>query len=621
MRNGGGWRRALLAGLGAALLGLTPACGGGGGGGGTGGPGPTVSAPSGLTYGFSSATWRTDEPIGPFVPNVGGGAPDQYSVTPALPAGIVLDPVTGVLQGVCTEQTTTTDYVIEAANTAGESRTTITLETPWAEWKSLAPRTSFSDEDLRHFLLRTHWSVSEDRLAAIQAQGLDAFIDAMLVFPASGTQAFEADARRILLNTTDPVGQEGLFPSEAQLAQWYLQLLMTNPNGFQEVLGFFWHDHFATASDVLEGRTYYMERHVNMLREKGAGNVRDLLEAVARDWAMLWWLDGRLSTRNAPNENFGREFLELFSVGVDEGYTQADIVELSKVFTGYQDVVLDAATGLRQIVWNQARHDAGVKTPFGETIAAGGGEEEYRTAVDLTVDTLDVAGWMARSLLSYFCYEDPDPVLVEAAAQRLRDANHEIAPLLESIFVSEAFYSARARAAFVKGPVEFSVGFMHATNLPILRFDAPLSAYVVNTRQVQLALIRMGQEPTRPPTVNGWPTGTLWLSSQGMIERANLVRDAISDRTDQTNAGIDVADLLPPGTPTSAEVVDALAARLMVRLSPDERTAFTTYLDTLANSNGTFTPDPFNPANATHLSQRVRGLLYVLAQHPTYMLR
>ena len=141
------------------------------------------------------------------------------------------------------------------------------------------------------------------------------------------TTALETTAAGHLVNTTDPVGLEGQFPSQQQVARYWLHLMINNPNPFQEVLAFFWHDHFASSTINLEGSaTRWMVDQVNLWRKKGNGNLRQLLLDMSRDSVMLFFLDGVLNTKSAPNENFAREFWELFTLGVDNGYTQADIV-------------------------------------------------------------------------------------------------------------------------------------------------------------------------------------------------------------------------------------------------------------------------------------------------------
>jgi hypothetical protein len=199
--------------------------------------------------------------------------------------------------------------------------------------------------------------------------------------------------------------------------------------------------------------------------------------------------------------------------------------------------------------------------------------------------------------------------VVDELAGILRDQGYELAPALRALFLSEAFYSEKAREGLVKSPVEHAVGFVRSTGLTI------------RVGTLDSTLVALGQRPTQPPTVNGWPGGPLWLSAQGMIDRTNHVRNCITARTLQAGLGIDAAALLPSPNATSAEVVDALADRLKVVLAPPEHDRCVEYLDTQRLGDGTVVPDPFDPTNATDIDERVRGLLYVLAQHPTYLVR
>lgn len=592
-----------------ALL-LLAACGGGGGGGVGGGGG---TPPTSLTYDDVDVVYRAESPIVANAPTTTGGAPTSYAVAPALPTGLGIDDATGVITGTPAAPTTRRTYVVTASNDDGQATTALAVEVRWAAEKSLHAAEALDDADLRHFLIRTQWAVEDDDLAALEQDGLPAFLDGMLVFPPSGSTTWEQNAREILHNDSLPAGQEYLFPSRTQLIRWWLQLMKDNPNAFQEVLAFHWHDHFATSQDVLGGgRNYYMVQHVNMLREKGVGNLRDLLVSVSRDWAMLWWLDGYISTKYNPNENYTREYFELFTLGVDQAYTQEDIVEGSRAFTGYQDQVLDADTGLRHMVFVPNRHDANDKTVLGITIPGQNVTDDYQAMVDLTVDHAPVAEWIARSLLRGFVVDDPDEALVDQVAQVLRDEDYELAPTLRAIFLSEAFFSPAARRSLVKSPVEHALGFERATGLR------------VRVNELQTSLTNMGNIPTMPPTVDGWPGGQQWLSAHGMVERANLLQRGISDRdclAEQEAFGLDLHDLLPPGTPTSLEVVDALALRLGIDLQPEERTRLALYLDTERLGDGSVIDDPFDPNDPTDVDERIRGLLYVLGQHPNYMLR
>ena len=490
--------------------------------------------------------------------------------------------------------------------------------TPPPEMLSLAPKATLTDADYRHFLQRTHFGFSQTHYDALQQLGLPAYVDAMTSF--ADTTQLEADARATyLVDENDPAGN---FPGTSDLARWWLYMMMGNDNPFQENLAFHWHEHFATSTSVLDGQNrHYFINHVNLWRHGGAGNLRTLLIDMARDPAMLVWLDGINNVASEPNENFAREFFELFCLGVDIEYTQTDIEEAARAFTGYRQR-FDSETGMRFIEFDPDRHDHTEKTVLGVVIpeqTPGDGEvDEYDQMVDIVLGTNEastgvsrVGQWIAHSLLQYFCYENPPQSVVNELANDLRDANWELKPVLMKLFQSEAFYSDQAKSGFVKGPVEHILGFMRATNL------------VAVPASIDNRLNLMGHRPTQPPTVDGWPGGTQWLSAQGMVDRANLL-NFVTEQAESLQAGLNIfaLDLLPAPDADSAATVSALAERLNVTLSTEEETALVTYLDTERASNGTVSPDPFDPqGNSAEAERRVRGLLWILAQHPTYQTR
>ena len=485
---------------------------------------------------------------------------------------------------------------------------------------SMAVKGSYQEADLRHFLSRTHWGVTDDKWERLNQIGLSSFIDEMLEFPPIGSTAYEQAAREILLDEEDPAGQEGLFPSRQDIIQWALYLMVHNPNTFQEVLTYFWHDHFATSSEVLGGgNTYWMKEHYELLREHGTGNIKDLVLRLSRDAAMLRWLDGVSSTKKAPNENYAREFLELFCLGVDNGYTQEDIVEASRAFTGYRQVTLDEESGLRGVEFVPDRHDPDEKVLFGITIPAQNDTDDYEAVVDITFEHKNAAEWFAKAMLSYFCYENPPQDVIDELAEILRNSSYDVKSALKRIFLSQAFYSAKAQEGFVKAPIEFTIGFMKSTGLTLVEGDSGS----LHTRQLRYELESMGNVPSMPPTVNGWPSGELWLSAQGMVNRANFTREVIYDRNDQASAGYDVKALLPESEepPTAEEALDAIAWKLRVTLDEMERTDLIHYLNTHREGDGSDTDDPFDQATPERVDMRVRGLLYILAQHPSYSIR
>jgi len=473
---------------------------------------------------------------------------------------------------------------------------------------ALQAKTSYSDADLRHFLVRTHFGVNNDDLAILRASGIRAYVDRMLDFPAANTRSFEQQAETILYNPNDPPGLKGGFPLKDQLIRWWLTLIEQNPEPFQEVMAMFWHGHFSVSSLGLNPTNRYMMReHVDYLRTYGAGNMRQMLIDVSRQGAMMNWLDTIDNSRQAPNENYAREFWELFTLGVDNGYTQNDITESARALTGYGGLV--GPKGQSIVQFFPSRHDSGSKTFLGGLIHGSSTEDEFEEVVDITLQNAPVAEFLCNELFEHFCYEDPETAIIDELAQILRDNGWELKPVLAVLLQSQAFYSPQARQGHISSPIEHAVGFIRSTGMRM-----PISLLA--------SLLRyMGQVPTQPPTVEGWPGGTFWLASQDIVERANFVAHAISARSYQAQNGFSWSDVLPPSGQRSAEqVVDAMADLLFVQLNSQERADYIEYLETEMLEGGAVQSSPF-VASSSQLEERVRGLLYILAQHPTYMTR
>ncbi|MBL8730084.1 MAG: DUF1800 domain-containing protein [Planctomycetes bacterium] len=472
---------------------------------------------------------------------------------------------------------------------------------------SMSAPAGYSADDVDHLLLRTQFGIAPASRSAALAAGLPAFVDAMLAFPTTGMSTAETAAFALLVDPADPPGLEGKFPSSNDVSDWWLYLMLHSDHPFQERLAMFWHDHFAISYTALRAEErYMMVDYLDKLRRHGIGNFKSLVLELARDPAMLEWLDGSSNVKTQPNENFAREFFELFTAGEGRGYTEADVKEAARAFTGYRNR-LDATTGLRYAEFDATRKDIGAKVLFTDEILRSNPPDvdDYDLVVDATFARLDVAGWLAEKLLREFVTDAPGPALIANLAAVIRAENYEMRPVLRTLFLSSAFHL--HKRTMVKMPVDYGIGLVRATGLMV----APAT--------MRAELVSLAQLPGSPPSVFGWPQGEEWLSPAGMVERANLTRRLIGDRTFQTNNGYDVT--LPAGTPDAAAVVDDLASRMAIRLDATERTTLITYLDSNVLGNGTVQPDPFDPNNPQDVSSRVRGLVYILANHPDALLR
>lgn len=324
--------------------------------------------------------------------------------------------------------------------------------------------------------------------------------------------------------------------------RWLFRMVHTR-RPLQEKMALFWHNHFATGYSKVAGAvtaphaTKMMAAkasevageqrgQIELFRQYALGNFRDLLIEVARDPAMLVWLDGRQNTRQSPQENFARELMELFTLGVGQ-FTEADVTAAARVFTGWSIRVVgdraDAENSYYQFVFNQGQHDANPKT-FSFTIpAAGGTTIPARAAADGQQDGLDLldalarnpltATRLARKLYGYLVDEvnAPDEGLIAAAANAYLGSGLSIRAMVRTLVTSPRFLSAGSTHAHYSWPAEFVARAIRETGA------AGLSA-----TQALTAMEAMGQTLFDPRTVAGWPPGAPWFSTATSLARMNF---------------------------------------------------------------------------------------------------
>ncbi len=482
---------------------------------------------------------------------------------------------------------------------------------------SLAPKETISESDILHFLSRTHFGIEPGKPADVQTKGLSVYIDEMMSFAPTNSQSFETEAHELLINDDDPAGLEGKFPSVSDVIDWNLHLLMNNPNAFQEVMGMFWQDHFGIDFERFRGEEdHLMIDFVNMLRERGTGNFRDLLLDVSRHGAMLIFLDGADNSKFAPNENYAREFWELFTLGVDNGYNETDVIEASRAFTGWRREY-NANTGLTQVVFDPESKAVGSKQPLGNSVSHDLSNDDYGVMVDLTMQHTDATGadlvssYLSRKLLRYFHSENPSDTLINAFSAVLRQNNLNIGPSLKTLFLSESFYSESAKEGLVRDFYEQVVGLVRTTGL------------TESNWQYRRYLSDMESVPSRPPSVEGWPEGDDKISSHATgVAMPNFVNELITNRNNQLEAGYDIGAALQPADATGAEeVIDHVAMLLGVTLNDTERQDLINFMNTEVSNDGTETPVNYTPQNTSHQSRKLRNLLWILCQHPSFHIK
>lgn len=298
---------------------------------------------------------------------------------------------------------------------------------------------------------------------------------------------------------------------------WYRRLIITQ-RPLQHRMLLFWHDHFATSSSKVR-IAQAMLAHMDKLYENSLGTFRTLIGAVSKDPAMIIWLDLQENTKDSPNENFAREVMELFTLGVDNGYSENDIREVARAFTGWQ-YRQSRRRGGRSIEFamNPSEHDPAEKTILGQTGSFDGDD-----VLDILCKHPGTARYIAKKAWEYFAYQDPEPETLDRITHAFASSGLQIKALVRAIMTDERFYSTRAVGTRVKSPVDFCVGTARAIGVQRLeRVDAPRpvpfgSLLKVATRDMGMALLE-------PPDVSGWPNGPEWITSATMTKRIGWAR-------------------------------------------------------------------------------------------------
>lgn len=311
---------------------------------------------------------------------------------------------------------------------------------------------------------------------------------------------------------------------------WWILRLLTTRHPLRERLTLFWHDHFATSAAKVEA-PWPMYAHLRTLRDGAKGSFLELLVAVSRDPAMIYWLDNQENVRQSPNENFARELLELFTLGIGH-YTERDVREVARAFTGwsYGDGPLGRVrrrpNRASRFVFRPQDHDPGPKEILRQR-GAFGGEDVLRLLAEHPGTALHIA----RKMWEAFAYPDPEPELVERLARRFRESDLRIEALVRAILKSPEFYSPRARRALVKSPVDVCIVMLRQLGAGRLLYERVARAEGPERRRalapallVGRCMRDMGMDLLFPPDVDGWKGGAAWVTSATMVERMEWAR-------------------------------------------------------------------------------------------------
>lgn len=373
---------------------------------------------------------------------------------------------------------------------------------------------------------------------------------------------------------------------------WWLKRLCVTERPFQEKMTLFWHGHLV--SSLGDGMNpYWLFRQIDLYRRLATGNFKTFAIEVSKDACMLRYLDNDRNKRKHPNENYARELMELFTMGIGN-YTEDDIKQSARAFSGWTRRDSD-------FQFSPFEHDYGDKTFLGQT-----GNFDGADIVNIIFEQPCVGRFIATKLWKFFVNDQPEPEAIEYFAQVFRDAKYELKPLVRAIFTSDVFYSDRVIGTQIKSPIQLAVSAIRA-----LKIENP------NIAPLTGLLRQMGQDILNPPNVKGWDGGPLWINTTTLLARYNFARFILNEgalidaESARARAFPPRLDHLFAGVRTADEAVDRLSRTLLGEpLTGEKRSVLISLLN-----NG----KPFDPT-ASDATTKLRSLSYLMASTPNFQL-
>jgi uncharacterized protein (DUF1800 family) len=290
-----------------------------------------------------------------------------------------------------------------------------------------------------------------------------------------------------------------------ELSSWWVQQMLVTPTPLAERMTLFWHNHFATQSQKVRSAWWMAQQH-HALRANALGSFRLMLGDIAKSPAMLVYLDGANNRKQAPNENFAREVMELFTLGEGK-YAEDDIKQAARAFTGWS---VDGETG--KFIFRPALHDTEPKRVFGQT-----GNFDGDAMLDILLAKPEAARFLVSKLWREFVSTQPDERQVERIAARFRQSGYDISVAMTELLSLPEVIALEKRGTLVKSPAEFVVG-------TVRRFEVSIA----DPAPLAFAMAALGQSLFNPPNVKGWPGGELWINASTLLARKQFVSRMLS---------------------------------------------------------------------------------------------
>ncbi len=461
-----------------------------------------------------------------------------------------------------------------------------TLDPRWA-WEPYQPSTK-SPWDLKkvgHLYRRAAFGATWDEMQAALADGPEKSIERLLSGQ-PGLESFESQ-------TTPLERSTGRGNNGPQASAWWLYRMLYSPHPLREKITLFWHNHFATSNAKVRNAGFMLGQYDLMYRH-ALGNFGTLLQEMSKDPAMLVWLDTNISKKGMPNENYARELMELFSLGIGN-YTETDIREAAKAFTGWR-----IENGKASFKENE--HDASQKTVLGQS-GKWQGADIVRICLEQKSAPYFVSGKLYRFLISETVPATPE--LLAPLADDFRASNYDFGAMVARVLRSNLFFAPQVYRTLVKPPVDFVLGIVRA-----------LEGHVGTTALAQ-DLSALGQDLFNPPSVKGWDGGAAWLDGHTLLFRQNLALAMTSTTDDRFGRRIDPAVLVRKhGQPSEGDLVEFFLKLLLQGDVPAQaRQQLQKY-----SVDSRKQPMPVYWSDQDAADHRIRALCHLVLSLPEYQL-
>ena len=452
---------------------------------------------------------------------------------------------------------------------------------------------NWTRESAAHLLRRAGFGGTPAEIDALYARGLEGAVSDLVDYEAVDVSAYEAALAARPYNLQRITG----------LQQWFMDRMAFSPRPLEEKMTYFWNLHWTSGIAKVRGETLLLNQNQTE-RRLAMTRFDDLVVALSQDPAMLVWLDNATNRVGRPNENYARELMELFCLGIGH-YGEEDVREVARALTGWTVANYNRDTGYNAATFvdRPQFHDEGSKTILGRT-----GNFNGYDAIDIILDHADAEGsvsgrFLGAKLWVYFAGTYAPPHVVDAL-QSVYAADHSIREVVRAILLAPEFYEAHTRKSWVRSPVEYAVA-----SVRMLEGTSDFSA-------AANALAGMGQVLFNPADAKGWDWGVSWMNTGSLFARASLA-NTLSTNRGATGTRFDPAAILAGHDVSTPEgVVDALAGRLNVDdVAAEIRDAWIEYVlagDGGAPGSWTNTPEA--------VDEKARGLVHVMLSCPAFHL-